>query len=352
MADIRITNCHIHTFTQAHVPRRFPSVWLWPFRKVPLLIRFLAFLCRLPGWMGWADALDRLWRFQQEAGAKTQEQILNRLVPQYPQATRFVVLPLDMTMTGHGPVRAGLREQHDELAALVRKYPAKLIPFATCDPRAPGAAAEVRRCITELGFRGLKLYPRTGFSPDHPVLMEQVYPLLAERNLPVVSHCSRGGLRGRGISADQGDWLSRPTAFLPVMERFGALRINLAHFGGQTDWRAYAEGVADEDRNQNWLIELREMIRSGLWPGLWTDISYTLFHFEDFAPFLRIFLEDPALARRVLFGSDFYMTRQEALSERAVSFRLRMVLGETLFRQIAEANPAIWLGEVPDPGLP
>lgn len=347
MADIRITNCHIHTFTQAHVPRHFPSPLLWPFKKLPILIRFMAFLCRIPGWQGWADALDRLYRFQQEGVAATQEQVLNRILPQYPADTRFVILPVDMSQTRHGRITANLRAQHDELAELAKRHPQQVIPFATCDPRAPGAADEVARCIEDLKFRGLKLYPRTGFAPTHPVLMDQIYPLIQRHNLPVVSHCSRGGVQEKGLSADQGDRLSSPFAFRDVLDDFRGLRVNLAHFGGQTDWRAYADGLGHDEANDNWLVQIRRMIRSGNYPNLWTDISYTLFHFEDFAPFLRIFLEDAQIAQRVLFGSDFYMTRQERLSERAVSFRLRVALGEDLFRRIAETNPAIWLGEKP-----
>ena len=93
---------------------------------------------------------------------------------------------------------------------------------------------------------------------------------------------------------------------------------------------------------------IRRMIGSGDWPGLWTDISYTLFQFDDYIPFLRLFLLDDGPAdcgARVLFGSDFYMTRQEELSEKAVCFRLRNALGEEVFRQIAETNPRVWLGE-------
>jgi hypothetical protein len=60
-----------------------------------------------------------------------------------------------------------------------------------------------------------------------------------------------------------------------------------------------------------------------------------------------MFLDHPRVRARTLFGSDFYMTRQEALSERAASVRLRAGLGETLFRQIAEVNPEVWLGERP-----
>jgi hypothetical protein len=39
------------------------------------------------------------------------------------------------------------------------------------------------------------------------------------------------------------------------------------------------------------------------------------------------------------------MTRQEELSEKAVSIRLRDALGEGLFHRIAHENPRRWLGE-------
>ncbi|MDZ4096470.1 MAG: amidohydrolase family protein [Paracoccaceae bacterium] len=351
MADIRIINCHIHTFTEQHIPRYYPHPLLWLFKKIPGLVRLLAFLFRLIGQEGLADTLDRLCRFQQEAGARTQADVLGRIMPQYPDNTRFVVLPMQMAGLGHGPVREGLRAQHDELARLAvdPRYQGRVIPFATCDPRLPGAADEVARCIEDLGFRGLKLYPRIGFDPDHPVLMNDVYPLIEARGLPVLSHCSRGGISGKGLVPAVADLYSGPEAYIPVMRAFPDLRVNLAHFGGTHDWQAYTqEGLYPGDPAAgaaNWQSMIRHMITSGDWPNLWTDISYTLFRFDDFVPFLRVFLQDARLARRVLFGSDFYMTRQEALSERAVCFRLRVALGEDLFRQIAETNPEIWLGE-------
>ena len=47
----------------------------------------------------------------------------------------------------------------------------------------------------------------------------------------------------------------------------------------------------------------------------------------------------------MLFGSDAYMVELEALTEREVSIELRAALGEELFAQIAEVNPARYLGE-------
>lgn len=366
MTPIEITNCHVHSFTRRHLPAWFPHPLAWPFVQIPWLVRFLAFLARVLAQHGIADRLDRLHRFRQEAWAQHQSEILDRLIPQYPARTRFVVLPMELGPIAVGAPQADLRAQHDELARLAEdpRWAGRILPFATCHPDHPGAAAEVRRCIEELGFHGLKLYPRLGFAPDHPVLMQEIYPLLLDnrrkRALPVMSHCSRGGVTGRHVPRAQADDWSAPLAFVPVLERFSELQVCLAHFGGQGAWRAYIKTGIDprdglEGRRGNWQVTIRDMITghtdpvSGAvqraYPNLWTDISYTLFHFDDFVPFLVHFLRDPALAQRVLFGSDFYMTRQEALSERAVCFRLRAALGDDLFRQIAQTNPRHWLGE-------
>lgn len=359
MAGLRITNCHVHCFTSRHVPSLFPHPLAWPFVKIPYLVRMLAFLCRLIGQHPLAATLDRLFRFQQEASESRQERILAKLVPQYPPGTRFVLLPMDLRSTGIGRIAADVPAQHDELAKLAAS-PAlrnRALPFATLDPRQPGAVDEARRAIEDLGFHGLKLYPRLGYPPDHEALMRDVYPLLVERNLPVMTHCSRGGVTGRGVSSARGDRYCSPGALVPVLREFPTLRVCLAHFGGETDWRSYVEKGTPPDTQVdladpacNWQVAIRHMITCGQFPGIWTDISYTLFHFEDYAPFLKVFLENEKLAARVLFGSDYYMTRQKALSERAVCIRLRVMLGEDRFRQIAETNPEVWLGERPAPG--
>jgi len=361
MAELRITNCHTHTFTAAHVPKYYPSKALSIIQHVPGLVRVLAAALRLAGHREYADTLDRLHRFHEEVRHTRQSEILDNMRAQYPRGTRFVVLPMDMALAGYGPVAADIRAQHDELSDMAGQdaYLGTVIPFAAFHPDTPGAVAELRRAIEGLKFRGVKLYPRLGYAPDHPVLMNEVYPMLQDMNLPVMTHCSRGGVRGRNVSYHLANRYTEPAAFIPVMSKFPRLRVCLAHFGGQEDWRRYVDdGISPDDpdaRRANWQVAIRDMIGSGDWPGLWTDISYTLFHFDDNLPFLKLFLRGEGayadrLRARVLFGSDYYMTRREALSERAVCFRLRNGLGESLFRQIAQTNPEIWLGERPDPG--
>ncbi|MGX9351032.1 amidohydrolase family protein [Shimia sp. W99] len=349
MSDIEIVNCHIHTFTAAHVPRNFPFPLARLFRKSPHLVRALAGLARMLGQHPTADTLDRLYRFVEESGHKHQRELLELVKRHYPSNTRFVVLPMDMEGVGFGKPQAGLKAQHDELAALARhpEHEGTVIPFATVNPVHEGSVAEGLRAIRELGFEGLKIYPRLGFAPDHPDLMQDVYPEMQARGLPVMTHCSRGGAQGRHVCDYKADQVTRPYAYKEVLRAFPDMRLCLAHFGGQKDWRAYANGE-ELPAKENWQRQIRQMIGSGEWPNLWTDISYTLFHFDDYIPFLRLFLLDESdagerLRRRVLFGSDYYMTRQESLSEKAVCFRLRNALGEEVFRQIAEKNPVEWL---------
>jgi predicted TIM-barrel fold metal-dependent hydrolase len=66
--------------------------------------------------------------------------------------------------------------------------PERLIPFCTIHPRYPNAVEELRRCVLDLGMRGLKLHPWTqAFSPND-AMMEPVGEALAELGIPVLFH--------------------------------------------------------------------------------------------------------------------------------------------------------------------
>lgn len=348
MTDIKITNCHVHTFTTAHTPRYFPYKAVVIFRWFPWLIRALRRLSGLlPGYSLY-DRLVRLENFHSAGDRRTQAEIFGQLRRQYPAGTRFVVLPMDMAPIEHGPVERDIQDQHAELATLAQDHPDAVIPFATVHPDRPSAFDEFRQLVEDHDFRGLKLYTKLGYKPDHPKL-KPVYGYCQDRNLPVMAHCSRGGISHKSWGKPRCDSVTAPLAWEPVLRDFPKLRLCLAHFGGADDWRAYLNDGFDPDdpaeRAGNWLSQICRMINDTKYPNLYTDISYTLFRFEEFAPLLRLLLENEKLRNRVLFGSDFYMSRQEHLSERAVSIRLRERIGEDFFRQIAEINPRVYLGE-------
>ena len=352
---IEIINCHTHTFTMRHVPSDFPHPWIKKLRTRPWLTRKLAFMAKPILNDRREDKLKRLIRFQEEGLATTQSQIFDNLMMHYPGSTQFVVLPMDMDLSGYGKAEVGIRDQHRELYEMGKtdRYKDRLIPFASVHPDRSDALDIVKQAIEEFGCKGLKIYTKLGYAPDHKLLLDKIYPYILDQNLPVMAHCSRGGFRHRDWSQPMADLVTRPQAFEPVMKAFPEMRLCLAHFGGQKDWRRYVnEGYDPDDPKaieDNWQLKIRQMITHGRWPNLYTDISYTLFHFAEFIPFLRLFLAGTdegtlRLRKRVLFGSDFYMTRQEKMSERAVCFSLRNELGEERFGEMAHVNPREWLG--------
>ncbi len=368
MSDLPITNCHVHAFTMEHVPDRYIRFGLLNVLKArPVRQALLWTLPRLLP-LRHRDVLERAARFAAISSVDNgQEGILRTVRGYYPRGARFVVLPMDMAHMGKGRPAEDLPAQHDELAriAALPDLAGTILPFATFHPdRGLAGVDEVKRCF-DMGFRGLKLYPPLGFPPDHPLLMEQVYPLCVERNLPVISHCSRGGVSHVDLDRLEEAWragrggaeprrFASPHAFKPVMEAFPDLRVCLAHFGGAIDWRDYLEQPMDPDRadlrEANWLTAILDMMGDPKYANLYTDISYTIFYFDENFPALRVFLDDAQVAARVLFGSDFYMAEMERLPERSLSIRLRHALGRDLFHRIACENPERWLtGTAPAP---
>jgi uncharacterized protein len=338
MNEPPIINCHIHTFTVNHVPTRKVPVLMHLLRWKPLREGFRGVLSTLVFW----DERDRLRRFAQFVKmtyGKSQESVFNEARRRYPNSTRYVVLPMDMAYMGAGRVRTDLEGQLRELAVLHEKFPEQVIPFVAVDPRRPNVAELVKRWVEERGFRGIKIYPNLGFEPADPRL-DEVWRYAEERGLPVMSHCSRGGVRMKGMKREEVERFNSPAKHVPLMERHPKLRVCLAHFGGGADWNEYFGG----DR-KDWVTSILELIRSERYPNLYTDISYTIFNFEQYGPVLKVFLADPRVREKVLFGSDYYMTENERFEERFLSMRLRGLLGEELFWQIADVNPRRWLGE-------
>lgn len=344
----RITNCHIHTFTLAHVPARFLPAPLDLLLRTPYLWRPLRWVLTYLNPFDDRDKYQRYTNFVRVASRRSQREIYEGILPRYPKGTRFVVLPMDMEYMGAGAAGSGLDAQHDELARLRDAFPDVLIPFAAVDPRRPDVLGMLRTLVEERSFRGIKVYPSLGYAPDHPVLMD-VWRYAAARGLPVMAHCSRGGVRQRGLRVDALDQFTAPHRWQPVLTAFPTLRVCLAHMGGGHEWERYFADGRDETRpleRQSWLGQILAMLRDGRYPGLYTDISYTLFAFARYAAPLAVFLTDERVAARVLFGSDYYMAEREREDERLLSMRLRSALGEASWWRLAEENPARYLGEV------
>lgn len=223
-------------------------------------------------------------------------------------------------------------------------------------------------------FSGIKLYPALGFFPFDPRL-EELYKYAEQNSIPVMTHCTRSGSQyiGNNIEslipkypaviqpaqpvkqpyvnwqkeinerinryysgpAGKGSWIKNsdigendlacdlfghPQNYVPLLEKFPKLRICLAHMGGSDEMQIPPRGsqlelIQTKADGWNWFQKIKEMMQ--VYPNMYTDISYTLsdldqpLRLQAIKDFLATGEDNQSLAKRVLFGTDFFMTEQE-----------------------------------------
>lgn len=86
-----------------------------------------------------------------------------------------------------GEPHVAIQDQNMAVFRMAAKYSDKIIPFASIDPRRPGAKDFVKQCVEDHGARGLKLHPSAGFNPEERPTLELIESI-AHYGLPVVVH--------------------------------------------------------------------------------------------------------------------------------------------------------------------
>ncbi len=176
---------------------------------------------------------------------------------------------------------------NDEVAAFVDQHPGRLLGIASVDLYRPmDAVRELRRCVREQGFRGLRIVPWLwGLPPDD----RRYYPLYAECIELDVPFCLQVGHPGPLMSSEPG----RPIPYLEnVALEFPDLRIVAGHIGAP------------------WTQEIISLATK--FPNLYVDTSaYKASRFpEDFVGFMR-----GRGARKVMFGTNYPMLTAAACLE-------------------------------------
>jgi len=341
-----IYNCHIHTFTADHVPNDYLPLKLVPLMQHPWIREIIFFILRNIQPFKNRDQFDRYANILRTSFGQTQHTIFDQVRGYYPLGTQFVVLPMDFEFMSAGAIKTDIYRQHDELASLRDSNPKHVIPFIAVDPRRENVLDMVKGLVENNDFKGIKIYPPLGYRPDDEVLYD-VYEYAQQNNLPIMAHCSRGGARNRDMPIDLLQSYTDPDNYKRILNDFPDLRVCLAHFGGDAEWEAYLQNPwveTSDERTKNWVSKIMDMMKSGDYPNLYTDTSYTIFRFEANIKVLKVLLTNDRVRSQVLFGSDFYMVEIEKLQERRLSIYLRAELGEELFWQIAEQNPKRYLG--------
>jgi len=149
--------------------------------------------------------------------------------PAYVDVMDELGVDLSVVFTYEGLLRPSAAA-NDSLAAWVAAAPERLVAFATVDPRDPGAAAEIERCVGELGMRGVKLHPwLQGFSAHEP-------------GLGAVCEIA-GRLRGPILFHDGTPPFSTPLQLAALARRHPGTAIVLGHGGLHDLWREAVEAV-------------------------------------------------------------------------------------------------------------
>lgn len=94
--------------------------------------------------------------------------------------TRAVVIPVQ-------PLSYRLESENDRIAAAVSAHPNRLIGFGRIDPRQGEAAeTELRRCVQQLGLRGLFLHPWEETCPINSERVKALMPTVAALGIPLL----------------------------------------------------------------------------------------------------------------------------------------------------------------------
>ena len=151
---------------------------------------------------------------------------------------------------------------NEYVSSLVKKYPERLIGFASVNPLRENAVAILENAIKNLGLRGCKFHPPLqNFYPNGKKVFP-IYEKLAELGVPVVFHVGSTPFGGMA-KLDQ----ANPILLDEVATAFPKLKIMLTHLG--TLWSNEAFMVVEKHPNvyidtAAYLYEIPQLLTSDL----------------------------------------------------------------------------------------
>ena len=182
----------------------------------------------------------------------------------------------------HGP--EGAMISNDEVAGFVAQAPDRLLGVASVDLRRPmEAVRELRRCVEELGFKGLRMLPWLWELPPDD---RRYYPLYAACVELGVPFCLQVGHAGPLRPSEPG----RP---IPYLDRVACDFPELTIVGGHIGYPWTSEMIAMATKYENVFIDT-----SAYKPSRYPD---------ELVAFMR-----KHGRRKVLFGSNFPMIQPAA----------------------------------------
>jgi predicted TIM-barrel fold metal-dependent hydrolase len=208
------------------------------------------------------------------------------------------------------------------VSRIAARHPGRLMPFIMVDPRRPAAFDLTRTALEEMGFLGVKLYPPLGYHPDPASFanerevnreLARLYEYCEALEVPITTHCSRGGAYGEELVRCRraAHEFCQPSSWEGVLRKHRRLRLNFAHFGSREGEPGSGTFLSRYDED-SWCSAILRLMSE--YENVYADLAYhddALRGKSCNAYFCNLeeTLNDPLVERRVLFGTDWLMTR-------------------------------------------
>lgn len=259
-----------------------------------------------------------------------------------PLVTGILMMDLE---TGWGiKPKKKFHEQIDEIKEISKVRP--ILPFFAIDPRRAELSKKNENLYelflkafvdSETPFFGVKCYPSLGYLPSDKRL-EPIFKICAEKNIPVLTHC--GGTivstfkkvipvkNSTGIidyeipgnsRQERADFLNNPAHWDSVLNQHLGLKLNLAHFGGDTNW----EELGNNGNNAR-IDKIMQMMANPNWK-VYADFSFNVAENNLYNIFQSQLDSKPKIASKTLYGTDYWVVLPVGdLLEKQKQFLLQM----------------------------
>ncbi len=171
----------------------------------------------------------------------------------------------------------------------------------------------------ETPFFGVKCYPSLGYLPSD-LRLDPIFQICAEKNIPVLTHCG-----GEIVSTfkksiqvcdstgefeftipgdsrtERAKYLNDPELWIPVLDKYPKLKLDFAHFGGDTNWKNHHES-GKNDR----ITTILKMMKNPNWK-VFTDFSFNVVEKELFNAFGKELNMNPDISDKIMFGTDYWV---------------------------------------------
>ncbi|WP_243312582.1 amidohydrolase family protein [Fundidesulfovibrio agrisoli] len=267
------------------------------------------------------------------------DEVTNWLLGQLEPDVIVTPLMMDIT-TPDANDGAFFQAQTDSTLRQMYRFPGRVLPFFAFNPLRPDAMTRLENAWRQ-GFVGMKLYPSLGYDIRSAVV-ERAVRFCAERDMPIMQHCSKGGFYATRQDRDN----SLPTYWATYLQGIPGLKLCLGHFGGEGDF------VTPGSQN-NWTDAILKMM--ALFNGhedmgtVYADVAYHTTGMPPNAPDaykerLKSILEEEGCRPYVLWGTDSFLVRQRVTEREYWDNFLGGLIGDDDFHEICSLNAMEYMG--------